>query len=145
VTASGGTQTNDELGLDLRVQFSSGLGANLIQSNHTDLVSTAGLSVNREWSAGDDGGYNLEAFVSAEHSVFRYDYPKTDITADITIYPSLTSWGRVRSELDISASREIVPDFTIVLSFYDSYDSDPVDPTAVTNDYGIVMSLGWTF
>jgi hypothetical protein len=144
-TAAAATQTNDELGLKLRVQVSSGLGANLVQSNHNDLVSAVGLSVNREWSTNSDGGYNLEAFVYGRHSVFRYDYPKTDITTDITIFPSLTSWGRVRSELDISGSREIVSDFTVVLSFYDSYDSDPVNTTAATNDYGIVMSLGWTF
>jgi putative salt-induced outer membrane protein YdiY len=145
VTTSAGTQTNDELGLDLRVQLSSGLGAKLIQSNHNDLLSSAGLSVNREWSGYSDGGYNLEAFVSARHSVFRYDYPKTDITSEITVYPSLTSWGRVRSEIDISASREVVKDFTVTLSFYDSYDSDPLDPDANKNDYGLVASLGWTF
>ncbi len=144
-TTSAATQTNDELGLDRRVQLSSGLGANLIQSNHTDLASTAGLSVNREWSAGDSSSSNLEAFVSAGFSVFRYDYPKTDITSAVTVYPSLSSWGRVRSEIDISASREIVRDFTVVLSFYDSYDSDPPDPTATKNDYGLVTSLGWTF
>jgi hypothetical protein len=48
-------------------------------------------------------------------------------------------------ELDISASREIVKDFTIVLSLYDSYDNEPVDPTAPHNDYGLVTSVGWTF
>jgi hypothetical protein len=47
--------------------------------------------------------------------------------------------------VDISASREIVKDLTIVLTFYDSYDSDPSDPTAQKNDYGLVTSLGWTF
>lgn len=144
-TASTAAQSNDELGLDLRVQFSMGLGANLVQSNHNDLASSAGLSVNREWWSDTDGDYNLEAFVSVEHSVFRYDYPKTDITTEITLYPSLTSWGRLRSELDISASREIVKDFTIILSFYDSYDSDPLNATADKNDFGLVASLGWTF
>ncbi len=144
-TASAATQTNDELGLDLRVQFSAGPGAKLIQSNHVDLVSSLGLSVNREWSDYSDGGYNLEAFVSAEYSLFRYDYPKTDITTEVTVYPGLSDWGRIRSEIDISASREIVKDFTIVLSFYDSYDSDPLNPTATNNDYGLVTSLGWTF
>lgn len=145
LTWNTGAQTNDELGLDLRVQFSGGLGANWIQTNHNDLMTTAGLSVNREWSDNADDQYNLEAFVSVVHSVFRYDYPKTDITTAFTLYPSLTDWGRIRGELDVSASREIVKDFTVVLSFYDSYDSAPADPTAVTNDYGLVMSLGWTF
>jgi len=62
-----------------------------------------------------------------------------------SVFPNLTNWGRVRSELDVSASREIVKDFTLFLSFYDSFDSDPADPTAAKNDYGLVTSLGWTF
>ncbi len=144
-TSSAGAQTNDELGLDLRVLVSAGAGYNWVQTNHNDFMSSLGLSVNREWSNDANGEYNLEAYVSATHSVFRYDYPKTDITTELTVYPNLTTWGRVRSEFDISASREIVPDFTIVLSFYDSYDSDPPSPTAATNDYGLVTSLGWTF
>jgi hypothetical protein len=145
VTVSGGVQSNDELGLDLRVSLAPGLGADLVQTNHNSLVSTAGLSVNREWSADNSGGYNLEAFLSVEHSVFRYDYPKTDVTAELTVYPGLTNWGRVRSELDISASREIVKDLTFVLSFYASYDSEPLDVDAAKNDYGLVTSIGWTF
>jgi len=145
VTTSAGAQTNDELGLDLRVLYALGLGYNWAQSNHNDLVTSGGLSVNREWSDFADDQYNLEAYVSVEHSVFRYDYPKTDITTQLTVYPSLSDWGRIRGELDISASREIVKDFTFVLSFYDSYDSDPLDPSAVSNDYGLVTSLGWTF
>ncbi|MCI0451670.1 MAG: DUF481 domain-containing protein [Candidatus Latescibacteria bacterium] len=144
--ASAAAQRNDELGLDLRVLFSSGIGANLVQSNHNDLLAALGLSVNREWSdAVADNDYNLEAFLGVQHSVFRYDYPKTDVTTEAVVYPGLTTWGRVRAEIDISASREVVKDFTIVLSFYDSYDSDPSDPTAAKNDYGLVTSLGWTF
>ncbi len=144
-TTSAGAQKNDELGLDLRVAYALGLGYNWVQSNHNDLVTTSGLSVNREWSDFADNQYNLEAYLSVEHSVFRYDYPKTDIITEFTIYPSLTDWGRIRGELDISASREIIKDFTFTLSFYDSYDSDPLDPNAATNDYGLVTSLGWTF
>ena len=144
-TTSIASQTNDELGLDLRVQLSAGLGLKVAQSNHNDLVTSAGLSGNREWSGDREGEYNLEAFASVEHAVFRYDYPKTDITSEITVYPNLTTWGRVRSEVDISASREVVKDFTLVLSFYDSYDSDPADENAQKNDYGLVFSLGWTF
>lgn len=77
--------------------------------------------------------------------MFRYDSPKTDITTDATLFPSLTSWGRVRAEIDISATREIVSDFTFILSFYDSYDNEPPDEGAAKNDYGVVTSVGWTF
>jgi hypothetical protein len=140
-----GAQTNDELGLDLRVMFAPGAGLDLIQTNHNIMTATAGLSANREWSANSDGGYNLEAFFGLEHSTFRYDYPKTDITLDGTVYPSLTTSGRVRTEIDISASREIVSDLTLVLTFYHSYDNKPLDPDAHKTDYGIVTSLGWSF
>ncbi len=140
-----GLQTNDELGLDLRALVFAGMGINWVQSNHNDFQSTVGLSANRESSDVAEDTYNLEAFVSAEHSVFRYDYPKTDVTTELTVYPNLSDWGRVRAELDISASREVIRDFTLVLSFYDSYDSDPLDPSGEKNDYGLVFSMGWTF
>ncbi|HET6347858.1 MAG TPA: DUF481 domain-containing protein [Candidatus Krumholzibacteria bacterium] len=145
LTTGAGAQGNDELGLDLRLNYSAGAGLNLIRSNHNEMVSAAGLSVNREWSKNNNGGYNLEAFLSLEHSVFRYDYPKTDITAQVTVYPNLTTWGRVRSEIDISFSREIVKDLTLVFTFYDSFDNQPLGANAEKNDYGLVTSLGWTF
>jgi hypothetical protein len=77
--------------------------------------------------------------------MFSATIPKTDISLEGTVYPNLSSWGRVRSEVDISISRELVKDLTLVLSYYDSYDSDPLDPDASKHDYGIVTSLGWTF
>jgi hypothetical protein len=144
-TVAAGAQTNDELGLDLRVLVAPGAGLDLIQSNHNLMTATAGLSGNREWSANSDGSYNLEAFIGLEHSAFRYDYPKTDITIDATLFPSLTTSGRLRSEIDISASREIVSDLTFVLTFYHSYDNKPTDPEGHKTDYGVVTSLGWTF
>lgn len=140
-----GAQTNDELGLDLRVSLAPGAGLNLVQTNSNTLMVAAGLSGNREWSGNSDGGYNLEAFVGAEHSLFRYDYPKTDVTTGITAFPSLTTSGRIRTEIDISASREIIPDLTLILTFYHSYDRKPADPDAHKTDYGLVTSIGWTF
>jgi Protein of unknown function, DUF481 len=143
--ASTAAQSNEELGLDLRLMLTSGLGAKLVQTNHRELLSALGLSVNREWTHDSDDTSNLEAYLSVLFSVFRYDYPKTDVSIEGTVFPNLTDWGRVRSELDVSVSREIVKDFTLFLTFYDSFDSDPADPAAATNDYGLVTSFGWTF
>lgn len=139
-------QRNDELGLQLRSSLAAGAGANLVQTNHNDFIASIGLSGNQEKAVGDtDDTYNLEAFVSVGYSVFRYDFPKTDFSGDVTVYPNLTSWGRIRSEVDITGRREIVSDFFVSLSFYDSYDSNPADVDAQTNDYGLVTSIGWTF
>ena len=41
------------------------------------------------------------------------------------MYPSLNVSGRFRTELDINLKREIVKDFTIGLTAYDSFDSKP--------------------
>ncbi len=144
--ATASAQRNDELGLKLRLLISAGGGAYLVASNHNQLAAALGLSVNQEQSdVSTDQSYNLDAFLTVVHSVFRHDYPKTDISSQITIYPGLSTWGSLRSEVDISASREIVKDLNIVLSFYDSYDNQPNNPASSENDYGIVTSLGWTF
>jgi hypothetical protein len=144
--ANGGLQSNDALGLDLRLMLAPGVGAKLFQNDHNQLALASGVSFNREWTADSSGAHNnLEAFLGLAHSAYRYDFPKTNLTSSAVAYPSLTSWGRVRSEVNISASREIVKDFTFILSFYDSYDSKPPDPSAVKNDFGLVTSFGWTF
>ena len=41
--------------------------------------------------------------------------------------------------------REIVTDFYLDLSFYQSYDSDPPDAAAEKTDYGVITSLGYSF
>jgi len=142
---SGGAQANDELGLDLRLIAAPGMGVDIVQTNHSLMSSAAGLAVTREWSANSDGETNLEAFLGVTVSTFRYDYPKTDITIEIIAYPSLSDWGRIRAEVDVGASREIIKDLILKVSFYDSYDSDPLDPDAAKVDYGLVTSVGWTF
>ena len=143
--ASVGAETNDELGLDLRLNFAPGLGLNLVQTNHNTITTVAGLSVNREWSSNSDGAYNLEGLLAVEWATFRYDYPKTDVTLGGTVYPGLSDWGRVRTDVDVSASRELISDLTLILTFYHSHDSDPLEPGASKSDYGLVTSIGWTF
>jgi len=145
VTTSASGQSNDELGLDLRLNFAPGVGVDMIQSNHNSFTSTLGLNVNREWSSNNQGDYNLEGFFGLEFATFRSDSPKTNITLTGIVYPGLTTWGRIRSEVDVNASRELISDLTFVLTFYHSSDSDPVDPNAAHTDYGLVSSLAYTF
>jgi putative salt-induced outer membrane protein YdiY len=141
---TGEAQRNDELGLDLRTSFAAALGKKFIQSNRTDLTASAGLSVNREWASDGTQSDNLEGVLVVEHEMFAYDFPKIDYAAQISVYPGLTEWGRVRSELDIRFKREIISDFFVELSFYDSYDNRPPGGGTKT-DYGLVFSLGYSF
>lgn len=141
---AGGAQRNDELGLDLRTALGAGLGANLITTNRTVLVAAAGLSVNREWASDGTRSDNLEGVLTGEHAIFAYNSPKVDYSTALSVFPSLTDWGRIRAELDLHLRREVVKDFFIEVTFYESYDNRPPGGTEKT-DYGLVFSLGYSF
>ncbi len=135
---------NDEQGLDLRTSLSGALGANLVKSNRVQLVSSAGVSVNREFAADNTQTDNIEGLVSVQHDIFAYNFPKIDYTTTLDVYPSFTNWGRIRADLNIHARREIVSDFFVELTFYDSYDNRP-PANGQKTDYGLTFSLGWSF
>jgi putative salt-induced outer membrane protein YdiY len=139
-----GAQRNDELGLDLRTSVGAGMGATIVQTNRSDLVLGLGGSVNREWSANDTQTNNIEGVVTAEHAIFGYDFPKIDYATQLDVFPNLSDWGRVRVELDIRFSREMIKDFFADLSFYDSYDNEPPGG-GEKSDYGLVFGLSYKF
>jgi hypothetical protein len=137
---------NDELGLDLRTSVGVGGGRILSQTNNTTLQLTGGVQLSREnVSAGVSDEDTVEAFGSLNWDWFRYDTPELDLSTNLQIFPNLSDSGRVRAEFDISLKWEMIEDLFWELSFYDSYDSDPVVLDAEKNDYGIVTSVGWEF
>jgi len=137
---------NDELGLDLRTSLGVGGGRYLRQTNSSTLSLVGGLQLSRENVSGDlDDEDTLEGFASLAWDWFRYDTPELDFSTELEIIPNLTDTGRVRAELDISMKWEMIEDLFWELSFYDSFDSEPVVPGAEKNDYGVVTSLGWEF
>ena len=138
-------QTNDELGINLRVNTSGTYGKRFVQTNHSRFSAAAGLAVDREYDTDGSNDTNLEGVARVDFSMFRYDSPKTDLTTAMTVFPSLTQSGRVRSEFNINFRHELISDFFWDLSAYNSYDSEPPTEDASKNDYGIVTSLGWSF
>ena len=140
----GSAQRNDELGLDLRTSIGAGFGANLLQSNRTQLVAGFGLSVNREWANDGTRTDNVEAMVGGEHAIFTYNFPKTDYSLGAALYPSLSDWGRVRLDIDLHAKREIVSNFYLEATYYENYDNRPPGGGEKT-DYGFTLGLAWTF
>ena len=87
---------------------------------------------------------SVEALFTTDYEFFTYDTPKTTLTTSLTIFPSLTESGRVRSNLDFALRRELIEDLFVEISIYDSYDSKPPE-NGEKNDYGIVTGLGYTF
>jgi hypothetical protein len=140
-----GLDRNIQLGLKLRVAAGVGGGRNVIQTNQTRLTPFIGILANREQPVEGEGRYNAEATAGVRYSYFMYDFPKVTIGASLQVYPSLTEAGRVRLEASASAKREIVSDFYLSLSVFDSFDSR--DPTTgqSRNDWGPTVSIGWQF
>ncbi len=139
-----GGERNDELNLDLRLSLSAALGANIVKSNRTLFVSSAGLTVNREFDADGTEKTNIEGLISAEHEIFAYNFPKVDYSLDATLYPSFNDWGRVRFNMDFHLRREVVKDFFLEGTFYLSSDNRP-PAGGSKRDYGITFNLSWTF
>jgi hypothetical protein len=142
---SGGIDRNQELGYDLRSTVSVLMGHYLVRSNRAVLAVGGGLSVNEELPVDGEGVENFDAVFSLRQSYFTYDYPKTSMSLAADIYPGLSQWGRVRIEFNGSIKREIVHDFTVGVTAYDSYDNKPPTTDARKNDIGLSFTLGWTF
>ena len=137
---------NDELDLDLRTSIGVGGGRILRQTNSQQLQLTGGIQLSRENVSGLAADEDtVEAFASVNWDWFRYDTPELDLSTNLQVIPNLTDSGRVRAEFDIRFRWEIVNDLFWQLTFYDSFDSDPVVVDAEKNDYGVTTSLGWSF
>jgi hypothetical protein len=140
-----GLDRNIQLGLNLREFLGLGVGRYLIQTNQASLVAYAGFTGNHEIPVSGDDTNSVEAVVGSRYHYFMYDFPKLTIGADLAVYPSLTVSGRVRLEAAASVKREIISDFYMSVSIFDSFDSR--DPTTLEpkNDWGPTLSVGWQF
>jgi hypothetical protein len=139
-------QQNLVMGVQLRTLLAMGAGVNLIETNHDILSITGGIDWNREESTGSEPARNSwEALGNLSYNYFQHDFPVTNVTANLSVFPSLTISGRVRVEFDTTVGRELIDDFTTSVRFYGSRDDDPPAQGAAENDYGIVLSLGWSY
>ena len=143
---SGNLQSNDEIGLDLRAQTSWIGGRYLVQTNHSGLSAGGGLAVSREIRNGQDQNQNnLDLVLTTDYQFFKFKFPKRDFSISLFAYPSLSTWGRVRSDLDTRLRFELFTDFFLEFSIYGTYDNRPPDGAVSTADYGFVTALSWTF
>jgi len=139
-------QSNQELGLQLRVLGAGGLGKHLAQSFRSDFLAATGIAVSEEYaSSSTDKFTSTEILLHAEYTYSTYDFPKTNFTMLVNGYPSLSDWWRFRLEASVSARREIISDFYVKVSPFESYDSDPPLEGAAKNDWGVTTSLGWSY
>jgi hypothetical protein len=104
----------------------------------------AGLTASKEKALEQEDRSNLEGLLTGQWQVFAYSFPETRLKVLVSLYPGLTDWGRVRGNLDVQVKREIVHDFSVGLTLYDSFDNRPA-AGAKKNDWGATLALSWTY
>lgn len=139
-------EQNSQLGLDLRIQGGLGAGNELVHTNRHNLLTSAGVVVNREWSATEDESrLNVDGFIAAQYKLFRFNDPEIDLTSNFTTFPSFTVSNRWRIDYDINIKIKIITDMYFSVSFVTSYDSKPPSTTSDNLDYSFTSSFGYTF
>lgn len=140
-----GGQQNTELGINHRFYGGAGVGNDLVHNNMQVLSGSLGLLVSTERSEADSIIQSLEGAMQWRYKIFKFNDPEVELSSNLNVYPSFTSWGRVRLEFEIKAKIELFSDFYFGLNFYDNFDSQPLDPAAANNDWGITSSFGYSW
>ena len=137
---------NNGLDLDLRTLFGGGIGRQLYQSNAAVFSVLGGLDYNREqYTFNEEAVSSAEAIASVEYSHFTYDGLTNQMTIRFVVLPNLTNTERVRLQLDANFRQNLVGNLYWNVNLFETYDSQPPQPGAPNNDFGITTSLGWTF
>jgi hypothetical protein len=145
LTAAGQLEQNEELDLALRGLLGAGGGRFLYQTNRTEVRVISGLAYTNERFFGSSATSNLEMLFTGQANYFQRDYPRVSVQSTLTVYPSITDWGRVRTDASASATYEIIRDFNTGLTLFDKFDSRPSSTTAAKHDYGLSFTAGWLF
>jgi hypothetical protein len=145
IFGQGAVEQNEELGYDLRSGVVGGWGYMLARSRRNELMSGAGLALNREKPVEGESTTNVEAVAGFDWANFAYDFPNTDIRVSAFGYLGLSQWARFRLEASASLRREVFTDFYFGVKGYESYDSEPATEGAQKNDWGVSLTVGYSF
>lgn len=138
-------ERNDELGMELRTLGGAGYGWVPFRSNNHWFAFTAGMDINHEQPFNAESEVNLEGVAMINYEYFRYSEPERRFTSSLTVFPSITDFGRWRADLNLDLDIEFVSDFFWVFNIFATYDSAPLSTEASTSDYGFGSSLKYKF
>lgn len=137
-------EQNEELNLDLRTITGGGPAYDVIRTNSMILQALAGLvATNERYSTSPDATLSIEVLLGGAWDAFQFDSPKLDLQTSLSVFPSLSDLGRVRTQFDFRFSYELLSDFTVGLTGFVTYDSRPPTTDAVNLDYRTSFTIGW--
>jgi hypothetical protein len=137
-------ETNSEFQLDLRTSLNSSVSYKFIRSNSQLLQAGGGFSFNREFS-GDLAQNNIEGLIGLKYSLFIIDSPEITYNFDGYLFPGLTRFGRVRTEINTNLKWELFKDFFLKGSLFYSFDNQPLSGVDVHTDWGTSVGLEFKF
>ena len=136
---------SDQQSLKLRTSIGGLVGVNLLQSEHSRLSLFGGAVGTREnysTSIGTPRSTNADALAGVDFTTFRFK--TTDIRSRLSLFPSLTTPGRIRLQASSDLHIKIVKDLYWGFHVYENFDSRP-PVRADKNELGVSTSLGWKF
>jgi hypothetical protein len=136
---------SDQQSLDLRTTGAFLVGRNVRQTERTRLSIFGGLALSRERYSNAvtrPRTTNVDAVAGLDLVSFRFK--TSDIRSRFSLYPSLTTPGRMRMQATSDLRIEILKDIYWGFHIYENFDSKP-PIQADRNDLGVSTSLGWKF
>lgn len=136
---------SDQQSLDLRTSAGGLFGRNLRQTESSRLSVFAGLVGTREHystALEKPRSSNADALAGVDLTIFHFK--TTDISSRFSLFPSLTTPGRMRLQTTSDLKIKVVKDLYWGFHLYENFDSKP-PVRADKNDLGISTSLGWKF
>lgn len=140
-------ERNDELGISRRALGGAGYGWVPIRSYNNWFALTAGMDVNHEIPTEGESETNLEAVGMVNYEYYRFSEPERNFKSSLTVFPSLTDFGRWRADFSTDLELEFFRDFSWVFGLFYNYDSDPISDSkeASKSDYGFSSRLEYDF
>jgi len=136
---------NDELQLAFRIVGGGALGRDLIRTNQVIFSVLGGAAYARQRYYGQSIENSPEGLAATQLQWFRLSSPKVDVTASFAVWPTLNSLSTYRTDSNITTNFEVYKNLFFALSFWDTFNSQPTGSSAAQNDFGVVLSLGYTF
>ena len=136
---------SDQQSLNLRTSIGGLIGRNLRQTESSRWSVFGGVVGTREkYSSllGKPESTNADALAGVDVNIFHFK--ATDIRTRFSLFPSLTTPGRMRMQTTSDLQIKIVKDLYWGFHFYENFDSKP-PVRADKNDLSVSSSLGWKF
>jgi hypothetical protein len=140
-----GLDSNEALGVDLRLYAGGAMGKYLAKTNNTWFSVSGGVLATQENPENADSENNLEGIFAARYRYFRFATPERTFDTSLSIYPSITDFGRVRTNLRSTFKLEFIEDLFWSMEFYATHDNQPLSEDVEKTDYGLITAIGWSY